>query len=97
MKKAIFNLVIVLALSVVMSSCYTLTYTVGDGAQTGVTVKEKNHYLIYGLVPVGTSNPTEMAGGASDYTVTVQHTFVDGLLSAITFGIYNPTTTKVEK
>ncbi len=97
MKKSIFNLAIVLALSVVMSSCYTLTYTVGDGAQTGVTVKEKNHYLIYGLFPVGTSSPTEMAGGATDYTVTIQHTFLDGLISAITFGIYNPTTTEVQK
>jgi hypothetical protein len=97
MKKVFTNLVIVLSISILMSSCYTLTYTVGNGAQTGVTMKEKNHYLIYGLVPVGTSNPTQMAGGASDYTVTIQHTFVDGLISAITFGIYNPTTTTVQK
>ena len=65
-----------------MTSCYTLTYSVGEGAKTGIEVKEKNHYLIYGLAPVKISDPTKMAGDAKDYTVTIQHTFVDGLLNA---------------
>ena len=38
-----------------------------------------------------------MAGGASDYDLTVTHTFIDGLLGAITFGIYTPTTIIVKK
>ncbi len=80
-----------------MSSCFTLTYDVGKGAQSGVTTTAKNHYLINGLVPLGTSNPTEMAKGASDYTVQVQHSFIDGLISAITFGLYAPTTTSVTR
>ena len=80
-----------------MTSCFTLTYDVGRGAQSGVTTTAKNHYLINGLVPLGTSNPTQMANGASDYTVQVQHSFIDGLVSAITFGIYSPTTTTVTK
>ncbi len=95
MKKTIINFFFVLSISLLMSSCYTLTYSVGEGSKTGIEVKQKNHYLIYGLAPVGTSDPTEMAGGATDYTVTIQHTFVDGLINAITFGIYTPTTTKV--
>jgi hypothetical protein len=97
MKKVVLNFALVVGMSLMMTSCYTLTYNVGKGAQTGVEVKEKNHYLIAGLAPLKTSNPTTMAGGATDYTVTVQHTFVDGLLNAITFGIYTPTTTKVTK
>lgn len=80
-----------------MSSCYTLTYNVGNGAQTGVEIKEKNHYLIAGLAPLKTSDPVKMAGNATDYTVTIQHSFVDGLINAITFGIYTPTTTTVKK
>ncbi|MCC9137285.1 Bor family protein [Pontibacter silvestris] len=55
------------------------------------------HYLIYELAPVSVTSPTELAGGASDYSVTVQHTFVDSLINAITFGIYYPTTTIVTK
>lgn len=97
MKKIALNLFLVFAISVLFSSCYTLTYSVGEGAKTGVDVMERNHYLIYGLAPVKTSDPSKMAGGAKDYTVTIQHTFIDGLLNAITFGIYSPTTTIVKK
>ena len=86
-----------LCIAFTMSSCYTLSYNVGNGAQTGVTITEKNHYLIAGLAPINTSDPVQMAAGATDYTVTIQHTFLDGLLNAITFGIYSPTTTTVQK
>ncbi|MCO5251078.1 MAG: Bor family protein [Candidatus Kapabacteria bacterium] len=97
MRRTLVSLFLIVAISFLMASCYTLTYNVGEGAKTGVEVVEKNHYLIYGLAPIKTSDPTKMAGGAANYTVTIQHTFVDGLLNAITFGIYTPTTTTVKK
>ena len=80
-----------------MASCYTLSYTVGKGPQTGVTVVEKNHYVVGGLASIKTSDPIRMAGDAKDYQVTVKHTFVDGLINLLTSGIYTPTTTIVLK
>lgn len=97
MKKKLFNLFAVLSISLLMTSCYTLTYSVGEGAKTGATTTKKNHYVVFGLAPIKTSNPTEMANGAKDYEVTIQHTFVDGLINALTGGIYTPTTTTVRK
>lgn len=97
MKKTVLNLILVIGISFSLTSCYTYTMTVGKGAQTGVEYRKMNHYLIYGLAPISTSNPKEMAGGAEDYEVTIKHTFVDGLINAITFGIYTPTTTIVRK
>lgn len=97
MKKFVLNLTLIMVVIVSLSSCYTLTYSVGKGAQKGMEVVEKNHYLIYGLAAIKTSDPTKMAGGASDYDVTITHTFIDGLINAITGGIYSPTTTKVRK
>jgi len=97
MKKSILNLAIALSLSLMMTSCYTYTFSVGEGAQTGLEVKKMNHYLIYGLAPVSVTNPNELAGGAENYDVTIQHTFVDGLINAITLGIYSPTTTVIKK
>ncbi len=97
MKKLIVSLMCVFVMTLLVTSCYTHTYSVGKGAQTGIEVTEKNHYLILGLVPLSTSNPSEMAGGAQNYTVTHEHTFVDGLINAITGGIYTPTTTTVRK
>ena len=97
MKKNLFKPIVAIALAFTLTSCFTLQYNVGSGAQTGVEVKGKNHYIIYGLAPLSTTDPTTLAGGAENYTVTIQHTFIDGLLNALTFGLYTPTTTKITK
>ncbi|MDT3404116.1 Bor family protein [Mucilaginibacter terrae] len=95
MKKAFFSAAVVAVMS--LSSCYVNTFNVGKGAQSNTSVSKWNHYVIFGLAPVGVSDPKEMAGGATDYTVTIKHSFVNGLVNAITFGIYSPTTTVVTK
>lgn len=97
MKKTALNLALVIGICVSMSSCYTHTYNVGKGAQTGASTKGKNNYLISGLITLNTTDPASMAGGATDYTVTTKHSFVDLILNAITLGIYSPTTTTVTK
>jgi hypothetical protein len=97
MKKTLFNVAMVLLLSGSLTSCYTQSYVVGDGPQRGVESIEKSHYLVYGLAPLKTADPEKIAGDAKDYSVTIQHSFIDGLLTAVTFGIYSPTTTKVVK
>lgn len=60
-------------------------------------VTKKNHYVIGGLGAVKVSDSKAMAGGAKDYTIKTEQTFIDGLLSVLTFGIYTPTTTTVTK
>ncbi len=97
MKNKFVSLALLSFLCLSMASCYTLTYTVGTGTQTGETIKKKNHYLIYGIAPLKTSDPIKMAGDAKNYEVTIKHTFVDGLLNLLTYGIYTPTTTIVKK
>lgn len=97
MKRKTSYFLVAICLSMAMTSCYTYTYTVGSGPKTGLEVKGKNHYLIYGLAPIKTSDPIQLAGDARDYEVTIQHSFVDGLINVITFGIYNPTTTTIRK
>lgn len=85
------------ALVFLLSSCYTVKWNVGDGPQKNIKVVEKNHFVINGLAAIKTSDPEVMAGNAENYSVEVSHSFIDGLLSAITFGIYTPTTTTVTK
>ena len=97
MKKTFLSLAFIFSLALTMPSCYVHTYNVGNGPQSGVKIKKPNHYFIYGLAPGKTADPIDMADGASDYSVTTKHSFVDGLLNAITFGIYTPTTTIVTK
>lgn len=96
-KKSMKMMAIVFASSMLLTSCYSYTSVVGSGAQGSSETTQWNHYVIYGLAPVGVSDSKQMAGGAENYTVHTRHSFVNGLVSAITFGIYTPTTTTVTK
>jgi hypothetical protein len=97
MKNKFLSLTLLAFLCLSITSCYTVSYAVGTGSQTGVTVVEKNHFLIGGLAALKTADPTKMAGESKNYQVTIKHTFVDGLINALTSGLYTPTTTIVKK
>ncbi len=97
MKRTFKVLSVAFAMSIMLTSCYSYTSVVGKGAQGSAEVTKWNHYVLGGLAPVGVSDSKEMAGGATDYTVHTRHTFINGLVSSLTFGIYNPTTTTVTK
>jgi PBP1b-binding outer membrane lipoprotein LpoB len=96
-KKSMKNVAIVFAAAMLLSSCYSYTSVVGSGAQGNSQTTQWNHYVIYGLAPVGVSDSKSMAGGSENYTVHTRQSFVNGLISGITFGIYTPTTTTVTK
>jgi len=91
------KVILIVAVAMTMTSCYTFTATVGNGPQNGTQIVAHNHYLIEGLAPVSTAKTNELVGNAKDYSITVKHTFVDGLISAITAGFYTPTTVIVTK
>ncbi len=88
---------ILFASSLLLTSCYSYTNVVGNGAQGNNQTTEWNHYVVYGLAPVGVSDSKQMADGAENYTVHTRHSFVNGLVAALTFGIYTPTITTVTK
>lgn len=97
MKKSFKIFALGLAASAMLTSCYSYTSVVGKGAQGTTETTKWNHYVIYGLAPVGVSDSKQMADGATDYTVHTRQSFVNGLVSAVTFGLYSPTTTTVSK
>lgn len=97
MKKLVVRVALLVVIATSMSSCYVQTHVVGQGAKGTEKVKKWNHYIIGGLIPVGVSKPEELAGGAKDYTEVTKMSFVNGLLSGLTFGIYSPTTTEITK
>jgi hypothetical protein len=97
MKRTFKIMTMAFAMSIMLTSCFSYTTVVGKGAQGNATVTEWNHYVIGGLAPVGVSDSKVMAGGATDYTVNTKQTFVNGLIAALTFSIYTPTTTTVTK
>lgn len=96
MKRILVICSVVLA-TLAMSSCYTSEVYVGN-AKPGQPMtkigKTTNPHLINGLVPLGEGKiASEFVGDRTDYMVKFTHTFVDGLLESVTFGLYTPCTT----
>ena len=96
-KSAAKMMTILFVSSILFTSCYSYTSVVGEGAKGNSETTQWNHYVIYGLAPVGVSDSKQMADGAENYTVHTRQSFVNGLIAAITFGIYTPSITTVTK
>ena len=84
-------------LCLTLTSCYHATHLVGSGPAGSTVQKAKNQYFLFGLAPGKQADTHAMANGATNYRIDVEHSFVDGLLNLITFGIYNPTTVTVTR
>ena len=97
MKKTIKLAAILLTSSMMLSSCYVYTVVVGNGPKGNQQTTKWNQYVLFGLAPVGVSDAKQMASGATDYSVTTKHSFVNYLCTGITFGIWAPTVTTVTK
>lgn len=86
-------------LALTLSSCYSTRILYGNVERNEPLVqvnREWNHHLIAGLIPVGNGKveAAEYVGGAPDYVVKTNMSFLNLLVSGITFGIYTPTQTK---
>lgn len=86
---------VLFASSMLLTSCYSYTSVVGEGAKGNAQTTKWNHYVVYGLAPVGVSDSKQMANGAENYTVHTRQTFVNGLVASLTFGLYTPSTSTV--
>lgn len=82
MIKRIISLAIISAF--LLTSCYTINHKVGQGAQGNTKVTERQWFVLWGLVPINNVDSQQLAGGATDYTVTTEMTFVDIVIGAFT-------------
>ncbi len=64
-----------------LSSCMTLTHTVGNGGKFEQVTKKRAVYALFGLVAVNKFDSKTLAGGALNYTVKTKFTIVDLLIS----------------
>lgn len=97
MKRTIKSIAIIAIASTMLTSCYNYTVTVGNGAKGNEKVSKWNDHFIEGIVQGKQVNHKELAAGAKDYDVNHKISFGNILISAVTFGIYTPTTVTVIK
>lgn len=82
MKKFI---VLMFVVALFATSCISQhRHIVGNGPQTGVKVERKQWYALWGLVPVGSVNTKELAGGAENYEIYTRCNAADFFLNLLT-------------
>lgn len=94
MKKSIAALAAV----ALLSGCATVTITPDGAPKTSSTptYEQTQDFFLWGLVPdKQTVDVVEICGDANVRQLQTQDTFVNGLLGALTFGIYAPRTARV--
>ncbi|NOT32111.1 MAG: hypothetical protein HOP15_16815 [Planctomycetes bacterium] len=72
------------ALSICLSSCFTLNHTVGQGAQGNDKESKRVWFALWGLVPLSGFDSKELAGDAKDYDVETQWKPLDILINIVT-------------
>lgn len=91
------RLIIVCTIATMLCSCYTSRILVGDTKPKEPMIEvAKSHdaHFIGGLVKTAKNVAEEHIGDAENYMIRSQYGFGDIVLSAITAGIYTPTTSK---
>lgn len=93
------KLILIPSIILLMTSCYTSKVYHGNITENTPQLEvasKGNSILLWGLLPLKSAEQKakDVVGERKNYTTVTQWTFVDGLLSCITLGIYSPTTTK---
>jgi hypothetical protein len=82
------------AAAVVLSGCYRAVVDTGRAPSDVVINKPWANSFIYGLVPPPVTQTAQQCAGGVAQVVT-QHSFLNGLVAGLTFGIYTPMTITV--
>ena len=91
MKRSLLALVVAVAVSV---SCYHATIETGRTASGQTISNPWAHSFVFGLVPPSTVNTAAQCPNGVAKVETV-HSFLNGLVAALTFSIYTPMTITV--
>ncbi len=82
------------ALVLLLPACYHATINTGRPMGSTVVNKPFQPSFIYGLIPPATLNvASECPNGVAQ--VETMHSFIEGLVGGLTFGIFTPMTIKV--
>lgn len=86
----------VTALTLIVVGCLEHTYQVGNGAPVApVVYDEWHHHWLGGLIGERTLD-IEQHCPSGNATIHDEQTFLNGLVAALTSGIYMPTTVKIQ-
>jgi hypothetical protein len=92
------NLALSIAIALMLVGCATQTFQINPTSTGSVstTKEDRQAFFVSGLGQTQTMNAAEICGGANKIIkVEAEHTFIDGLLGCLTWGIYTPRMARV--
>jgi hypothetical protein len=84
--------IITIILMASVTGCTYQKFQLDDKAATIPTHEGTNHFVFWGLGQTKEVDPNEVCGSRGTSSVETRYSFVDGLLTGITYGIYSPRT-----
>jgi type IV pilus biogenesis protein CpaD/CtpE len=85
------KLILLVAVTLFLQGCAIQRFPVkGEKTPTIPTYEGTNHFVFWGLAQAKEINPKEVCGKRDVVAVETQTSFVNGLLTGITYGIYSP-------
>lgn len=90
------KMVLTAAVAMMVAGCAQQGFTVHSGNAVKPTKEVTHHFFISGLGQSKTIDAAAVCNGADKVVrVEAQHTFLNGLLGAVTFGVYTPREARV--
>jgi hypothetical protein len=95
--RKVLSIVVLLSL-LFMIGCTAHTHIVGNGAQGKGSSQQRQWYVLWGLVPINDVQTSQMAGGATDYTIKTEQSALDVIINIFTglVTVYSRTVTVEE-
>lgn len=88
--------ILIIAIAMVLSGCAAQTFEINGSTGEVPTDQQSQHFFISGLGQEKITDAADVCGGVENIVkVESQHTFINGLLGFVTFGIYTPRDAKV--
>jgi hypothetical protein len=87
---------IVVAITSFLAGCSAQTFNINGDTAEIATNQQSQHFFVSGIGQEKSTNAAQICNGAANIIkVESQQTFINGLLGAVTFGIYTPRDSKV--
>ena len=64
--------------------CSTHVHKVGNGPQGNDMMELRQWYVLWGIIPINQVDTNSMAGAATDYEITTEHTALDFVINIFT-------------
>lgn len=89
------NMILSACLALAVSGCAQQSFVM-SADKSQLSEETSQHFFVEGIGQTKELNAAEICGGVENVSkVEVQQTFANGLLSAVTFGIYTPRDARV--